>query len=529
MNNLSMIMKRNSFLGIFVFLGLALITLKVDQASLSNIANLTLLGQAFQNVTDGKPQLPNKCDSADVSVAQSWIQARGWLLHHIWTEAEVCLELYLKEQGPHSDLVLFSLALLAAQRSDWMEASARMTQLPQKDVIPLQLVAVGYQLAAGGNWAGADVNLRRANAYFDAFPLFTTLYEEGQDQLQLAQLRQETESAGGQLALATQYWRLSNYAIAGSLAEKILANPMELSARQRAWAWYLVAAGFQVTRQSDRVWSAYLAGMAADSTLIANYWSALNWLTLHPEIDQTTKNLQINLEHILPQGQLRQWTPASPTLLGYTLLPDSNLAPDGIYELYLFWALNTPEALGTNIKQTSRWAIERFRLRNQATLGHFNLSDQEGKVIYGWEGFLYPGELGKASIHTILGSSGGALRLVPNGNNSIGLRGVPPLTGLPVRPQTRYLLTGRTHIEKDGVTSIRCIWYTSNQEALEFDGQGVPSYFEVYNGEWVNGGVLLISPPAANSCELRVVYEAGTGVGWFDDIRLFELPNVRGG
>lgn len=523
-------MRHNYFHVAFIFIALTLILLNIGQAGVNNIGNLILTWQALAQDMAIEKFLPlNKCDSTDIPITQAWIQAKRWLFSHAWVEAEICLQLYFKKQGQLSDLILFVAAFLAAQRGDWEEASTRMMQMPQKNVAPVKLVATAYKLADAGNWAKADSNLRRANFYFGTFPLFTALYEEGQEQLQLVSLQQTMESTADQLALATQYWRLAEYAIAGSLAEKILARPVDLSARQRAWAWYLVAVGFQQTGQSYQVLSAYQTGMDADSTLIANYWGALDWLALHPEIDiQAAKNLNINLEHILPEGQLRQWPSAVSNLLGYTLLPSSDLAPDSIYDLYLFWSLDAPEATNINVKRTSRWAIQRFQLRNQATLGHFDFSGQEGKVIYGWEDFLYPGELGTASIQTALGASGGALRLVPRGKNSIGLRGVPPLTGIPVQPQTRYLLTGRTRVEKDGVTSIRCIWYTSSQEALELDGQGVPSYFEVYNGEWINSGVLLNSPPSASSCELRVVYEAGTGAGWFDDIRLFELSNIRG-
>lgn len=514
---------------VVIFTALILLSLRITQVAMDNVANLFVARQtlALDIVTEAPLPL-TECKPTTMSTAQASVLSKGWMFRRNWAEAEVCLDVYLK-RGRQSDLVLFAVTLLAARHGRWTEAVERITQVSQKNATVTQLLSAAYQLAATGNWAKAEINLRRAKAYLDALPLFAELFADGLDQLQLTRLRQRVKTPEEQLALATQYWRLARYDIAGSLSRNALAKSGELSARQRAWAWYIIAANFRQNGPEDKVLQAYQAGMVADPAFIANYWDALNWLASRPEVESHAgKRLEINLESMIPEGQLRQWTSDPPTLLGYTIIPSSELAPDGIYHIYLFWALDTPGVANTDVRRTSRWAIQRLQLRNQAALGHFDFDDLEGKVIPGWEEFLYAKELGKASIQFTPGTSGGALRLVPNGSNPIGLRGVPPLTGIPVQPQRPYLLTGRMRVTQNGVASIRCIWYTSTQEALELDGYGVPSYFETYNIEWVDSSVLLMAPDLARSCELRLVYGVGTGQGWFDDIRLFELPNIGG-
>jgi len=469
------------------------------------------------------------CGTSAMGEEVSWDYARLCLLTGEWSAAHAFLERYLAGEGSQAPALL-GASLLAAKRGAWQEAQGWLERVDHAcgESAKTRLAALdeAYAAGVGADWDAVVRELETMRPYMRARPLFSDLYDTICDETVLRILTSaDAQTPESLLDLATQHWRVGDFAEGERVALLALEASAQLSPRQRSWAWYLVAEGAAARGDVNGALEGYQEGLAADSSLVSNVWGALDVLA-----DSSLEALSVEmayylaLQQIEPEGRLCAGASSS-SLCGYTVVPkDTVAAADGPYDVFLFWSLGSLEAERSDVRRTDRWAVQRLRARDLATNGSFAFADRHRERISGWEGFVFPGV---AQIETAAGASRGALRLEITDGHAVMLRGIPPLGGVPVEPLTPYLVTARARVEADGVVTIRCIWTLSSGAAVEEDGQGSRAYIETYAARWQDLGVLLIAPRYARTCELRVGYHYGSTAGWVDSIRLFALTGVE--
>lgn len=514
--------QRSMYVRVVYWTGLAVLALIMIGARLSdNLQNVNLVDYLFNRAYANSGMLDVPCNpQTHQSVAL--MKAKLFTLLSDQARAENCIQSYLN-QGGLSPLATVLAAQFAATRGDWAHAAGFATWDSQASPVPLRQLSQVYRAAQTRNFQDALIAFQQSALQFRAIPLFESSFQQISARLQIGRLQFQANSTPvSQLALATEHWRLGQWDQAQRLIQPLLAADGQLKPRLSAWAWYLLGDMSGQQGKPVEALEAYQSGLAADPTFIANVWNAVALLAnqpVHPE--PLYSSLFTHLETIEPEGLVNSDVPSD--LLGFTIVPEDDLVPDGRYEVYLFWRLGTASANQSSVIQTQRWAIQQLSLSNQVPYGHFNPTDVSDGIIRGWERMIFSGE---ASILEAPDASGGVLRLAPaRGSDRVVIRNSPPEFGLPIHSSSWYLLTARARVGHDGVITLGCTWFEQTT-ATEHDSQGSRSYLETYSAQWQNIGILLLSPDRASGCELRVGYLFGVE-GWINDIRLFELPDMR--